>query len=83
MAFGTLFGTATFLYLAAWLKRGAPVQPDHAALLTGIAAGAVGAVAISLECPRDAIAHVGLWHIAPIAIGAIAGRLLLPRLLRW
>lgn len=82
-ALGSLFGVATFLFLAAWLKRGAPVQPELAATLAGIAAGAVGAFAISLDCPSNAIAHVGIWHLVPVAVGAIAGRLLLPRLLRW
>lgn len=82
-AYGSLFGVATFLFLAAWLKRGAPVQPERAATLAGIAAGAVGGFAISLDCPSNAIAHVGIWHLLPILIGAAAGRLLLPRLLRW
>jgi len=43
----------------------------------------VGALAVTLECPRDSLAHIGVWHVAvPLVAGAFA-RLAMPRFLRW
>lgn len=69
--------------LFAWLKRGAPVSPTAAGLHLGVAAGALGSVAYGLSCTIDGVAHLGLWHVAPVVITGALGRLLGPRLLRW
>lgn len=75
--------TASLLFLGFWLRRGAPVSPGPASWLAGIAAGSIGALAVTLECARDSIAHIGLWHVAVVlSVGAIS-RLILPRLLKW
>lgn len=73
--------TASALVL--WLRRGAPVSLQTAGLQTGIAAGALGTAAYGMSCPNDTLAHVGLWHIAPIVVAAMIGKLVVPRLLRW
>ncbi|WP_265563583.1 NrsF family protein [Sphingomicrobium arenosum] len=73
--------TAAFLTLH--LRRGAPVLPERAGLLAGIASGAVGALAITLECGGSTFAHLALWHVAIVAAWALVGRTLLARLIRW
>ncbi len=80
---GMLSGVASLAFLGFWLRRGAPVAPERAAWLAGLAAGAVGAAAITVECGHDEIVHLGLWHVAVVAVLAFAGRAILPRFIRW
>jgi hypothetical protein len=80
---GVLAGLLTSAALLAWLRRGAPVSPRRAGLHLGVAAGALGAVAAGLACPLAVLEHLGLWHVASVAITGLAGALLVPRLLRW
>lgn len=73
----------TFVALAYWLKRGAPVSIGSAGLYAGMAAGATGSFAYGLSCPIDTVAHLGIWHVLPVALCAALGRAILPRLVRW
>ncbi len=69
--------------LIVWLRRGAPVSPAVAGLHVGVASTALGSVAYGLACPLDSVTHLGLWHAAPVVVGAIIGRFALPPLLKW
>lgn len=73
----------SFVALAYWLKRGAPVSTASAGLCAGVAAGAIGSFVYGLSCPIDGVEHLGIWHVAPVAICGALGRLILPRLIRW
>jgi len=85
----TCFGSAlmasilTAGALVLWLRRGAPVSPDKAGLHIGVASTALGSLAYGLACPIDNVVHLGVWHAAPVVVGALIGRYALPRLLRW
>lgn len=83
LASGTLASGLTFAALTWWLRRGAPVSTGAAGLWAGVAAGAIGSFAYGLSCPIDTVGHLGVWHIAPVAICAVLGRIALPRLIRW
>ncbi len=74
-----LIGTALVL----WLRRGAPTALDRAGWLVGIASGSFGAFAYSLHCPSTSIYFVGLFYTLTVAVSAVAGRLVVPRLIRW
>lgn len=78
-----LLGLITAAPLVLWLRRAAPVSPERAGVLVGLASGSIGIFAFSLHCPIDGHAHVALGHAVPILIAALAGRLLVPRFLRW
>lgn len=80
---GLVSGLLTGFVLFTWLRRGAPVSPNTAGLHLGVAAGALGTAVYGLACPLDGIAHLGLWHIAPVAVAALIGRFALPRFLAW
>ena len=80
---GTAFSLLTGGALVAWLRRGAPVSLKSAGLYTGIAAGSIGTFAYGLSCPIDTVAHLASWHVLPIIVSAIAGRLIVPTLVRW
>lgn len=78
-------GAAGLVFAAAvlWLRRGAPVSIERSGWLVGLAAGSLGTLAYGITCPIDDFAHVGLWHVAPTAIAAVIGRLVVPPLIRW
>ena len=80
---GTAASALTFVALTYWLKWGAPVSAETAGLFAGVASGAIGSFAYGLSCPIDGVAHLGLWHVLPVAIAALIGRAVLPRLIRW
>lgn len=80
---GLAFSALVAGSLILWLRRGAPVSTNTAGLLTGVAATSLGSAAYGLSCSVDNVMHIGLWHAAPVFVGAIVGRFLLPPLLRW
>lgn len=71
------------LALVYWLRRGAPVSPTSAGLHIGVASTALGSVAYGLSCSADGVVHLGVWHVAPVVVGALIGRFFLSMLLRW
>ncbi|WFL76076.1 DUF1109 domain-containing protein [Altererythrobacter arenosus] len=75
--------TVTGGALLYWLRRGAPVSLEKAGWFTGLAAGALGGVAYGLSCPLTTVTHLGIWHVLPVAITAVIGRLAIPRLVNW
>lgn len=76
---GLLVAVAAVLFL----RRGAPVALARQGWLTGLATGALGAFAFGLTCPLDGIAHLGLWHVLPVPLAALAARIIVPPLIRW
>lgn len=66
-----------------WMRRGAPVSIERSSWLIGLAAGSLGTLAYGITCPLDTFSHVGLWHVAPVAISAVVGRFAVPPLIRW
>ncbi len=69
--------------MVAWLRRGAPVQAARAGWLVGLASGSLGAAAYSIACSENAVLYIGTWYTLAIAGCAVAGRLIVPRMLRW
>lgn len=69
--------------LLAWLRRGAVTNLARSGWLVGLAAGALGTFAYSLNCPSSTVHYAGLWYSVTVGISALAGRLVAPRLLRW
>lgn len=79
LAAGLVVGLAAVLFL----RRGAPVALARQGWLTGLAAGALGSLAFGVTCPVDGLAHLGLWHVLPVPIAALAARVIVPPLIRW
>lgn len=69
--------------LTLWIRRGAPVAPERAGWLVGLAAGALGAAAFSIHCSENVVMYIGTWYTLAVAGCALAGRLVVPPLLRW
>ncbi|MEO7603128.1 MAG: DUF1109 domain-containing protein [Sphingomicrobium sp.] len=83
LARGLVAAVASAAAATWWLRRGAPVRIETASWLVGLGAGSVGALAVAISCPDDALAHIGLWHGAIIPVAGGLSRLVLPRFLRW
>jgi hypothetical protein len=66
-----------------WLRRGAPTSLNRAGWLTGIASGGLSAFAYNFHCPFNSIVYIGFWYSLSVILCAVAGRLLIPRLIRW
>ncbi|MGH8790929.1 MAG: DUF1109 domain-containing protein [Cupriavidus necator] len=67
-----------------WAMKGlAPTRLVLAGAGGGLLAGAVGAFVYAFHCPEMAAPFLGIWYIAGMAIPAMVGALLGPRLLHW
>lgn len=82
-AYGTMAGSVIALASVLYLRRGAPVSIERSAWLTGLAAGAFGALAYNITCPLDTVAHIGIWHTIPVVAWAVIARIVVPPLIRW
>ncbi|MXP29722.1 DUF1109 family protein [Porphyrobacter algicida] len=80
---GSLFAFITAGVLLYWLRKGAPVLPEKAGLFLGLGAGAMGSFANGLFCPDHSIWHLGIWHVLPVVLWGLIGRIALPPLVRW
>jgi hypothetical protein len=80
---GIALGLLVAIALTLWLRRGAPTSPSRAGLLTGIAAGSSGVLAVTLHCPINDIGHIGIWHSLVVVVSALSGRLIIPSLVHW
>lgn len=70
-------------FLTAWLRRGAVTEPARAGWLAGLAAGSLGTFVYNLGCPSNSVHYAALWYGLAVVIAAVAGRLIVPRFLRW
>lgn len=67
-----------------WAMRGlAPTRLALAGAYSGLLAGSAGALVYCLHCPEMAPPFIGTWYLVGIAIPALTGALVGPRLLRW
>jgi hypothetical protein len=79
MASAALIGTVQTL----WLRRGAPTDVHRAGWLVGLTAGGFGTFAYSLHCPSNSVFYIGMFYCLAVALCAVLGRLIVPRLIAW
>lgn len=65
------------------MRRMAPTDLRRAGAVSGLVAGSLSAAGYALHCTDDTLPFVALWYGGTIALCALAGALLGPRLLRW
>jgi hypothetical protein len=79
----SLLLTAPFLLIGGLvLRRLFPLGGLRAAAALGAAGGAMAGLTLHLHCAVGGGLHVGLAHAGGVALGALLGMLVLPRLLR-
>ncbi len=83
LKYSLVAGVATATPMVWWLRRGAPVAHERAGWLTGLAAGGLGAFAFNIHCPYNSVVYIGIWYTLAVGICAVAGRLIVPHLIRW
>jgi len=72
---GLLFAFPAALLACLVLRRGFAVNPVSAGLVAGTLAGLAGLGMLELHCQNFQAAHVLVWHIAVVPLGAAAGAL--------
>jgi hypothetical protein len=65
------------------LRRLGPTRLKHTGAVAGLLSGSVGAAAYALHCPEMGIPFIALWNTLGIALMALVGMWLGPRVLRW
>lgn len=83
LMFSAIGAVATAVPMILHLRRGAPTSPGRAGWLVGIASGGLGAFAYNIHCPFNSIVYIGIWYTLAVGICAVAGRLVVPRLISW
>ena len=83
LMFSAIGGVATAVPMVLHLRHGAPTSPERAGWLVGIASGGLGAFAYNLHCPFNSVVYIGIWYTLAVGVCAVAGRLLVPRLIKW
>jgi hypothetical protein len=78
-----LFAIAPFAALVWALRRGAPTGLARTGAIAGMLAGALAAAVFAVHHPGGSIPFILLWYGGSIALCALAGAILGPRLLRW
>jgi hypothetical protein len=78
-----LFSLAPFASLIWALRKGAPTNLTLTGAMTGLVAGALGAAVFAFHHSGGSLPFIALWYGGPIALCALAGAVLGPRLLRW
>lgn len=70
--------------LVMWaVREAAPTDLRRTGALAGLLAGAISATGYALHCTDDSLPFLAFWYGGTIAICALTGAILGPRLLRW
>lgn len=72
-----------FVALFWCMKELAPTRLSLAGASAGWLAGALSALVYTLHCPESAPPFLAVWYVLGIAMPALVGALLGPRMLRW
>jgi hypothetical protein len=78
-----ILATAPFAALVWALRRGAPTDLKRSGAVAGLVAGGVGATAYALHGTGDQFPYIALWYSGTLALCALAGAVLGPKMLRW
>jgi hypothetical protein len=65
------------------IRKGAPTRLKLCGGIAGIVAGGIGAAAYAFNCTSDTIPFIAIWYGTAIALCAVIGAQLGPRILRW
>jgi hypothetical protein len=79
----TALSIPAIVALGLLLRRGAPTDRRGSALAAGAASAAWGAFVFAFRCPDDDPFYVAVWYLVGCSMTALAGRVVLPRIIRW
>jgi hypothetical protein len=77
------FALVPYAALILALRQGASTRLSLSGAIAGVVAGGLGAVAYAFACRSDTLPFIAVFYSVAIAICAVIGAQLGPRLLRW
>lgn len=83
LAFIPLIGIGPLAVFLGVLRHGAPTHPRLAGAVAGLFAGGLAATFYAAHCIDDSPLFVATWYSLAVAVLAIAGALIAPRVTRW
>ena len=78
-----IFAAVPFGALIWGLRKAAPTHLVLTGAIVGLVAGGLGAAAVAVHQPGPSAIFILLWYGGPIALCALVGAMIGPRLLRW
>lgn len=78
-----LIALPVFVAALAVLRQLAPTRPAWAGAAAGTLAGGAGACVYAFHCPELTAPFLAVWYVIGMALPALVGAALGPRLLRW
>ena len=78
-----LLAVLPFAFIVWALRRGAPTDLRRTGSVAGLVAGGLSATAYALHGTGDALPYIALWYGTTLALCALTGALVGPRVLRW
>lgn len=70
---GTLCAATSGFLVYLLIRKGFSSAPVRTALAAGLLAGLAGFAVLALHCPILNVAHILVWHLGPMPIGAAVG----------
>lgn len=83
LTFIPLIGTGPLAMFLAALRHGAPTRASLAGAVAGLAAGGFAATFYAAHCTDDSPLFVASWYTIAVAILAMLGAVIAPRVARW
>ena len=78
-----LFAAIPMTAIICVLRKGAPTRLKFCGGIAGIVAGGIGAAAYAFSCRSDTMPFIAIWYGTAMALCAVIGAQLGPRVLRW
>ncbi len=73
---GTVIAAITGFLASLLLRKGFSSSPARMSLTTGFFAGLSGFAVLALHCPVQNMAHILVWHLGAMLVGAAGGALI-------
>lgn len=83
VVFIPVIATVPFVSVFWVLSRMAPTDLVRVGAFAGLVSGGIGAAGYALHCTDDSLPFVAVWYGGTIALCALAGAVIGPKLLRW
>ncbi|BCH28041.1 NrsF family protein [Mesorhizobium sp. L-8-3] len=83
LTFIPLIGIGPLAIFLTALRHGAPTRPVLAGAVAGLAAGGLAATFYAAHCTDDSPLFVATWYTIAVAMLALLGAVLAPRVARW
>jgi hypothetical protein len=78
-----LFGSLSAIWMVSVMRKAAPTRLVEAGAWAAASSGCIGGTFMHLVCRQENVAHLLVWHFAPIALLVGAGAIAARKVLSW